>query len=52
VSDTETSGTERKVEYYNRECAGGCGTVMEDLSWRRYCNDCLNRRLNEGYIGE
>lgn len=43
-----TNDTERKVEWYNRECRGdGCDEKMEDMSWRVFCNDCLDRRLEE-----
>jgi hypothetical protein len=37
-----------RVDWYNRECRGdGCDTVMQDTSWRVYCNDCLGDNLAE-----
>lgn len=40
---------EEKVEWFNRECRGDdCSVKMMDMSWRVYCNECSDRRLNEG----
>jgi len=44
-----SDGTERKVEWYNRECRSeNCNKTMGDMSRRVYCSDCLDRRLESG----
>ena len=44
--DEENAGIEQKVEWYERTCRG-CEEPMEDMSWREFCNDCLDEAIEQ-----